>query len=332
MKIRLWLCLALAAACAWAQAPRRLRVKDLSAIRTVSDPQCSPGGHWVAYVVSSVNVKKDKHQSHIWMAPWGGGPSLQLTDSADNSESSPRWSPDGRYLAFLSSRPGPATGNQVWLLNRQGGEAVQLTAVEGALHSFVWSPDSRKLALVIQDPSAAAVYKRTHHGQAQPPQPIVIHRYLFSRDYTGYLTGRKTHIYIFDLATKKLTRLTSPDYSQSNPAWSPDSRRIAFLSKHTAQPGRAYDGQLFVMDVRPGAVAKPLTQEDFYAAGQPAWSPDGRWIAFLKSTAPKVHAYATSRLAIVAAEGGIGLARDPARLRRATRLAPGRTGAPSPQP
>ncbi|MGH9475462.1 MAG: S9 family peptidase [Terriglobales bacterium] len=297
--------LALAAACAWAQTPaarRPLRVNDMSAIRSVSDPQCSPDGSEVAFVVGSVNVKKDNHESHIWMARFDGSENRQLTDSDGHSESSPRWSPDGNYLAFTSSRPGPAEGNQVWLLPRQGGEAVQLTAVEGSLRGFYWSPDSKRMALVIEDPSEAAIYKRTHHGQAQPPQPVVINHYLFEADGVGYITGRKSHIYIFEIATKKLTRLTSPDYSQSSPAWSPDGRRIAFFSNHDPHPDREYTGQLYDIDVRPGAVAKPLTPEDFYAAGQPAWSPDGRWIAFTKGTAPKVHMYSMPRLAIVAAD------------------------------
>ncbi|MGH9414561.1 MAG: S9 family peptidase [Terriglobales bacterium] len=299
--------LAAVAVAAFAQSARRpLRVNDLNAIRSVRDPQCSPGGHWVAYVVSSINVKKDKHESHIWMANVDGSQNLQLTDSATSSESSPQWSPNGKYLAFTSGRPGPAAGGQVWLLNRQGGEAVQLTAVVGALHGFVWSPDSQKLALVIEDPSAATLYKRAHHGKAQPPQPVVIKHYLFEADTVGYLTGRKTHIYIFDIATKKLTRLTDRRYDQSQPAWAPDSRRIAFFSNHDPHPDREYTGQLYEMDVRPGAVAKQLTPEDFYAGGQPAWSPDGRWIAFSKGTAPKVHMYSMARLAVVASDGSSG--------------------------
>ncbi|MGH9479608.1 MAG: S9 family peptidase, partial [Terriglobales bacterium] len=297
------LILALAAGCAAAQTPPRpLTVNDMSAIRTVTDPQCSPDGRQVAYVVRSVDVKKDSSESHIWIASYDGASNTQWTESG-SSASSPRWSPDGKFLAFTSSRPGDAEGNQVWLLPRQGGEAVQLTNVAGSLGGFYWSPDSKQLALVVTDPSEATLYKRAHHGQAQPPQPITITRYLFEADGTGYLTERKTHIYVFDIASKKLTRVTAAAYSQSNPAWSPDSRRIAFFSNHDPHPDREYTGQLYVSDVRPGAVAQQLTPENFYAAGQPAWSPDGRWIAFTKGTAPKIHMYSMPRLAIVAADG-----------------------------
>lgn len=288
---------------------RPLQVNDLNLIRNVADPQCSPDGKEVAYVVSSIDVKKDDRESHIWVASYDGTNDRQWT-SGTHSESSPSWSPNGKYLAFLSSRPGPASGNQVWLMNRNGGEAVQLTAVEGSLHSFVWSPDSKKLALVIEDPSSEMVYKRAHGGKEEPPHPTVITRYLFSEDRVGYLTDRRTHIYIFDLATKKLALLTSLQYDQSNPVWSPDSQRIAFFSKHSAEPGRDLTTQLFVIDAVPGAIAKAITPKflipEGFGGNSAAWSPDGRWIAFLDSppsNSPKVHMYVTARPAIVSADG-----------------------------
>src|SRR6266545_4082100 len=117
----------------------------------IRDPQCSPDGQAVAYVVSRVDVKEDKSRSHVWMIGFDGKNDRQVTSSQD-SESSPRFSPDGRYLSFTSSRPGPAKGNQVWLLDRRGGEAFQLTDVKGRVQAYEWSPDSRRLALVIGDP------------------------------------------------------------------------------------------------------------------------------------------------------------------------------------
>src|SRR3990172_1513973 len=131
----LWLLLILSSMAGLLAQPARRPIKldDLPRMRDVRDPQCSPDGQWVAYVVSTTDVKEDRSGgSHIWMISFDGKTDRQLTSSQE-SESSPKWSPDGKYLSFTSSRPGKARGNQVWLLDRNGGEAQQLTEVKGRL-------------------------------------------------------------------------------------------------------------------------------------------------------------------------------------------------------
>src|SRR5258708_30136859 len=129
---------------------RGLTTDDIYNIRDVRDPQRSPDGKWVAYVVSRAIKDTDKNDSDIWMASWDGSQEIQLTSSAE-SESQPRWSPDNKYLSFVSSRQG-AKGGQLWLMNRAGGEAVKISDVKGGISEYAWSPDGKRIVFVVGEP------------------------------------------------------------------------------------------------------------------------------------------------------------------------------------
>jgi len=303
--------LAVAAVLSAQTAKRPFKLDDLARLRDVRDPQISPDGQWVAYVVSTIDAKEDKSNTHIWLVGYDGKNDRQVTFSTD-SESGPRWSPDGKFLSFTSSRPGKAKGSQVWLLDRNGGEAYQFTELKGRLQGYEWSPDSKRLALVIGDPDPEAdAAASPAPGPPKPPKPIVIDRYRYKQDGQGYLlSGRHSYIYLFDVATKKLERLTKSKWDESSPSWSADGTRIAFMSNHADDPDRDPAAQLFVADATAGVTEKQLTTAANRASrARPEWSPDGKFIAFTEGDEKKYGAYNMEHLMFVPADGSAAPAR-----------------------
>src|ERR1700728_3622358 len=128
-------------------AKRAISVDVLAKIGRVGSPILSPDGAWFLYSVSRMDTKEDKNHSGLWMMRWDGTANIQLTFGKEGA-SHPAFSPDGKYISFLSSRPGKAKGDQVWLLNRLGGEPEQFTAITGyELGDYAWSPDGKRLLL-----------------------------------------------------------------------------------------------------------------------------------------------------------------------------------------
>ena len=281
------------------QTKRPLRSADLFALRTVSDPQLSPDGDWVAYTVTSIDSAKDKSDTDVWMTNWAGTQTIRLTYTAE-SEGTPRWSPDGRFLAFISSRQ-DAKGGQIWLLDRRGGEAQQLTKMKGGVSEFAWSPDAKRLALILDEETDSIARKDT--VEHKTPKPIVIDRYNFKRDVTGFLGSKRSRLATFDLATKQVDTLTRGLDDDDAPSWSPDGQRIAFVRQAVPEPGRARDEDIYVIDARRGAAPRQLTDFDGPDRGRLSWSPDGRWIAFVRGDEPKYYAYHQTKLAVVPSDG-----------------------------
>ncbi len=288
-------------------AKRPLKLDDLSNFKEVRDPQLAPDGLWVAYVVSTIDVKEDKSVAQIWMTSYDGKVTRQMTRGTE-SAAAPRWSPDGKFLSFTSTRAGAAKGSQVWLLDRNGGEAVQLTDVKGRLQSYEWSPDAKRLVLVIGDADLEAeeAAKATESGgKPKAPKPIVLDRYKFKQDMQGYLrSGRYSYVYLFDVETKKLERLTSGKVDETGPVWSPDGTRLAFLSNRAPDPDREPSLQLFVAEAKANATEKAITPASSRGArARVEWSPDGKWITFLESDEQKWGAYNMDHLTLVASDG-----------------------------
>jgi len=289
-----------------AQGTRRLlTVDDINSVHYVDDPQVSPDGEWVAYTVDSADFKTDEYVTHVWMTSWDGKRAVQLTRS-EGSEHSPRWSPDGQYMAFLSAR-GDADGpERLWLMDRAGGEAEAITSFGGDVVDYAWSPDGKQLALIVMDDDPN---RPADGNQDKTMPPVVIDRYYFKEDETGYLGKLRHHLYLLDLATRKADLLTPGNFDEAMPVWSPDGSQIAFVSKRTGDPDRNYINGLYVIEPRSGSEPRLLTNfegdsGDSDWMSTPSWRPDGREIALTAAHNGALFYYSQQELMIVPVTGG----------------------------
>jgi dipeptidyl aminopeptidase/acylaminoacyl peptidase len=272
-------------------APRGITPEDYFAFEFASDPNISPDGKLVAYVVTKIDRTQNRRNSSIWMVATDGGRAPWQFTISPQSANSPRWSPDGKSLAFLSSRPestppanppaGSATAeqprNQVYVLSMNGGEAKRITSLKNGVSLFRWSPDGTRLVVV------------SRIGPSDVPLQVDMRtsdvRHYKNTSYkfndTGWFDDRRTHLWVVDIksgATRPITH--GNDWNDSDPQWSPDGKRIAFVSNRT---GKEYDENrntdVWVINVDDSEKLTKISDHD-EADNQPRWSPDGKWIAF----------------------------------------------------
>ncbi|HEY7161059.1 MAG TPA: S9 family peptidase, partial [Acidobacteriota bacterium] len=285
---------------------RLLTVDDFNRFQSVGDPQCSPDGKWIAYTVSSSDLKADERRSSIWMVTLDGAQNVRVTYTP-GSDSTPRWSPDGKYLSFLSARKSDDKSkedpkSQIWVIDKRGGEARQLTNVKQEIEDYVWSPDSKQIVLVMKESEDDSNTKDSE----KKPKPIVIDRYHFKQDIQGYLTAvSRSHLYLFDVQSQKLDVLTNDkNFEDEDPVWSPDGKRIAFITNHEKDPDQSFTNDIFVMDAKAGAKAEKLITVFAPNDQRLRWSPDGKWLAYLVGQGPEYFAYVQDKLAVIPASGG----------------------------
>lgn len=307
LNISICLALSLAAVAApAADAPKKrdINLDDLAKLQRVGPPVVSPEGDWVAYTLSQIDVKEDKGQTHLWMVKWDGSVRLQLTYGKEGA-SLPRFSPDGKYISFLSSRPGPAKGAQVWVMDRRGGEAEQLTAItDKEIDGYSWSPDAKSLLLTLHpkdEPDAEEGKK------PDPPKPIAIDRYHFKQDIHGYIRDDDWNsLYLYDISAKKAEKLTTAkNVEEEDPEWSPDGAWIAFVSNQDQDPDRSNNTDVFVVAPRAGSTPRKLTTWTGPDGGHLAWSPDSKSIAYEQGAELKLLEYSQSRPAVVTLDGKV---------------------------
>ncbi|MGE3907984.1 MAG: prolyl oligopeptidase family serine peptidase [Chloroflexota bacterium] len=251
---------------------RPITAEDLASIAVVDRPRLSPDGQSVAYGLTTTDLDARTYRSAVWTIPVSGGDARQITSGAGRDRAA-SWSPDGRWLAFISDRDGQK--GQLYLMPTDGGEARRLTSDLSSIDGVVWSPQSDRLAFVAR---VRPEGQPSMLNGSEPPVfreiPRIKHRF----DGRGWLDGR-THLFVVPREGGQPVQVTDGDWDDSSPAWSPDGTRLAFASNRTADRDWNDVSDLYVV-LATGGEVQNLTSGD-YALGSPAWSPDGQMIAAL---------------------------------------------------
>lgn len=256
----------------------------------------SPDGAWAVYTIKTIDREKDDYQSHLWLTPTGGGAPRRLTQG-EHKNFGAVWSPDGRWIAFVSTRRDKKP--QIYRLPLNGGEAERLTDLDGDPSSLEWSPDGKSILFTFHanDPveqghlPGSVPEKKAREAKAEKkelPEPTYRHitRMLYKLDGAGWLPRARSHVHVLDLASGADRALTTGDFDHGAATWSPDGKWVAFTANR--QEDEEYSNYV-VSDVFvvPAAGGEPrnLTPGPGMAGGL-AWSPDGTTIAFLGHDQP----------------------------------------------
>jgi len=262
-----------------AVAQRPMTPEDILALKQVSDPQVSPDGRWIAYVVSQTELEQNTINTDVWLVATAGGEPVRLTTSP-RADGSPRWSPDSKWIAFISARE---ERPQIWLIRPNGGEAEKLTSSKSGVQSLVWSPDGKTIAYTALREWTAEEEKK----QKDRDDAIVVdqdHRF-----------GR---IWTIDVATKKAAEVVAGDFHPSNPQWSPDGTQLAYEVRPTPAADDGARSDVYIITL--ASKEKRKLFENPGIDNNPRWSPDGRWIAF--SSRPD--GFGQTELKVIPAAGG----------------------------
>ena len=268
---------------------RNITIEDLYKFKQVSAPRISPDGLQVAFVVTTINERKQEYHSSIWITSTDGGETNRFTSGSSNAHS-PCWSPDGKWLAFVADRESEPAGkerveqkrpgktkSQIWLIPTNGGEARQLTFMQHGASSPVWSPDSKQIVFSAQ---VGPADEETEDGNPLP-KVRVIDRLWYRLDGVGFIYERRNHLFLIDVAGGEAQQLTEGDWDDTNPAWSPDGSRIAFVSSRQEDRWRLPCPDIYTLSITNGKAGdlRWLTTGSL-TCNTPSWSPDNSTIAF----------------------------------------------------
>ena len=261
---------------------RPLSPQDLLAFKLPGNAQISPDGRRVAFMLQQIDAEKNEYKTSIWIAAEGRPPAPFTRGPKD---SAPRWSPDGRYLAFVSSRSGSA---QIWLLPLDGGEARQLTRIKGGCGNPVWSPDGKRLAFTACA-TADGIQPETKEEEEKDPYKKftkdvkVITRLHYKMDGVGYYTEKRSQVCVIGVdESGQPVQLTDGDFNHGDLSWTPDGTEVLFVADRRPDAEYHRNNDLWAVGAAGGEEPMRLLPDghNLSVAGASA-SPDGRSVAFV---------------------------------------------------
>ena len=271
-------------------ARRRIQAEDCYRLQDISDPQISPEGNWVACVISRPHREADKAPSDIWLVAVGNRKRIRLTNRGQAH--SPRWSPDGRCLAFLAPDQEGSGTTQIWLIRIAGGEAEQLTRLPASASNPTWSPDGKLIAFLSLDQTmarreadAAARRIEERNGRVYATDVSVIDQLRY-RSAAYPPKNEQRHIHVVSVSGGRTRQITRGDCHDSSPSWSPNGRRIAFASSRGRDSDWDIVSDIWIAEVGEGRPRRFTTLEG--GASGPVWSPDGKHLAYTAVLEPGV--------------------------------------------
>ena len=280
---------------------KTITAEDLYRFEYINDMRISPDGDHVVYQKQRVEKKTEKKYSNLWIVPTKGGVPHQFT-YGNQSDYHPRWSPDGKSIAFISNRH-DESNPQIYVIPFNGGEAKKLTDLKGTIGSFIFTPDSRQLILNFRMKDKEELDREK--DEQKKKLGVVARHYtnlFFKLDGEGFLTNEKWHLWSVDFKTGKAKQLTEGEkYDEWSASISPDGKTLAFCSNRSANPELNPDEiDIFLMPTKGGKMTKIKTP--FGPKGQPSFSPCGKWIAYYGSTG-EAEWYKNQRLWLIASDG-----------------------------